>query len=59
MANIGLNFGTKSMEIETNLFNKETIYTNCTVQVWENTITGEVSVGWFPNEGCEEITQEE
>lgn len=31
---------------ELNIFNKETIYTNCTVQVWENTITGEVSIGW-------------
>lgn len=44
---------------EINLFNKQTIYTNCTVEVWENTYTGQVSIGWYPNEGCEEITQEE
>lgn len=38
-----------------NLYNKETIYTNCTVQIWENTYTGEISIGWYPNEGCEKI----
>ena len=44
---------------EINLFNKQTIYTNCTVEIWENTYTGQVSIGWYLNEGCEEITQEE
>ena len=27
-------------KVETNIYNKETIYTNCTVRVWENTVTG-------------------
>jgi len=38
------------MQITTNLFDKEEIYTDCTVQVLTNTITGEVSVGWWPND---------
>ena len=37
-------------QIETNIFDKEEIYPNCTVQVLTNTITGEVSVGWWINE---------
>ena len=32
--------------IQMNLYNKATTYTNCTVEIWENTITGEVSWGW-------------
>ena len=44
---------------EINLYNKETRYTNCTVIVWENTVTGAISIGWIPNEGCEEITDNE
>ena len=36
--------------IETNLFDIEEIYPNCTVQVLTNSVTGEVSVGWWPNE---------
>lgn len=34
---------------EVNFFDKEEIFTNCTVQVLTNTITGEVSVGWWKN----------
>lgn len=36
--------------ISTNIFDKEEIYPNCTVQVLTNTVTGEVSVGWWKNE---------
>lgn len=32
------------------IFDKETIYPNCTVQILTNTITGEESVGWWRNE---------
>ena len=35
--------------IETNLFDIEEVYPNCTVQVLTNSVTGEVSVGWFEN----------
>ena len=46
------------MNIETNLYDKSTIYTNCTVEVWENTITGETSIGWYRTEETEEIIEE-
>lgn len=46
------------LKVETNLFDKSTIYTNCTVEVWENSITGEVSVGWYRTENTEEIVEE-
>lgn len=38
---------------ETNIFDKEEIYPNCTVQVLTNTTTGEISVGWWVNEESE------
>lgn len=38
------------MQITTNLFDKEELFTDCTVQVLTNTVTGEVSVGWWPND---------
>lgn len=36
-----------------NIYDKETIIPNCTVQILENTVTGEVSVGWWKNEESE------
>lgn len=42
-------------KVETNLFDKSTTYTNCTVEVWENSVTGESSVGWYRTEDTEEI----
>ena len=36
-------------QIETNMFDKEEIFPNCTVQILTNSITGEVSVGWWEN----------
>ena len=33
---------------EINLFDKEEIHHNCTVQVWTNTATGQTSIGWWP-----------
>ena len=36
--------------IQTNLFDVEEVYPNCTVQIWRNSVTGETSVGWWPNE---------
>lgn len=35
--------------IETNIFDQEEIHTNCTVQILRNSVTGEVSVGWWEN----------
>ena len=37
------------IKVETNFFDKEEIYRNCTVQVLTNTVTGEVSIGWWKN----------
>ena len=39
----------EDIKIETNIFDKEEIYPNCTVQILTNTVTGEVSVGWWKN----------
>lgn len=35
---------------ETNIYDQEEIHENCTVQLLRNSITGEVSVGWWDNE---------
>ena len=47
----------KITNIETNIFDKSTIYTNCNVEVWENSITGESSVGWYRTENTKEIKE--
>lgn len=47
----------KITNIETNMFDKSTIYTNCNVEVWENSITGETSIGWYRTENTEEIKE--
>lgn len=36
--------------VETNLYDIEEIHPNCTVQILRNSVTGEVSVGWWPND---------
>lgn len=40
--------------VETNIYDKEETYPNCTVQVLTNTATGETSVGWWENGGNED-----
>lgn len=35
---------------ETNIFDKETIIENATVQILENSVTGEMSIGWWRND---------
>lgn len=37
-------------KVETNIYDKETIIEDCTVQILENTVTGEQSIGWFKND---------
>lgn len=44
----------KKPRVETNIYDKVTRYTNCTVEVLENTTTGETSVGWYRTERTEE-----
>jgi hypothetical protein len=29
------------------IFDEEEIYENCTVQIWSNSVTGKVSIGWW------------
>ena len=36
--------------IETNIFDECERHDNCVVEVWRNSVTGEVSVGWWPND---------
>ena len=36
--------------VESNIYDEEEIYYDCTVQVLRNSITGETSVGWFKND---------
>ena len=45
-------------DVQMNLFNKVTYYTNCMVEVWENTYTGETSWGWYITENTEVIKDE-
>lgn len=42
--------GGAAPKVEMSVFDKETTIENCTVQILENTVTGEVSVGWRKNE---------
>ena len=42
------------LSVETSVFDQEEIYPNCTVQVLTNSVTGEVSVGWWRNDAFEE-----
>lgn len=37
--------------VSMNIFDEETIYEDCTVQILKNSQTGEESVGWWKNEG--------
>ncbi len=37
-------------KVSMNIFDKEEIYSNCTVQVLTNSVTGEVSIGWWKND---------
>lgn len=33
-----------------NLFDEEEIIHNCTVQILRNSVTGEISIGWWPED---------
>ena len=37
------------VRIDAPIFDREEIFTDCTVQVLTNSLTGEQSVGWWPN----------
>lgn len=44
----------KILDVDIDIYDKEEIYPNCTVQVLTNTVTGKVSVGWWRNDICME-----
>lgn len=46
------------IEVQTNIFDRCTTITNCTVEILENTETHEISVGWYMTEDSEEIKDE-
>lgn len=47
----GVTFATDTnvgSKIETNLYDIEEVHHNCTVQILRNSVTGEQSIGWWP-----------
>ena len=37
------------VSVEACVYDREEIFPDCTVQVWSNSVTGQTSVGWWPN----------
>lgn len=33
-----------------NIFDEREVHTNCTVEIWHNSITDEYSIGWWEND---------
>lgn len=48
----------QEINVEINIFNKRTLYTNCVVEVLENTYTGQVSTGWYKTDETEEMEED-
>lgn len=44
------NINPEQVRVECNIYDQEHIYRDCTVQILENTRTGEISVGWWKND---------
>lgn len=40
--------------VEVNLYEEVELHTNCTVQILRNVLTGELSIGWWENDGNKE-----
>lgn len=47
------------MNVETNMYDKEELFDDCVVEVLTNTITGEVSVGWWKKIGWKKLESKE
>lgn len=50
MLRVKYNESDPEVTVETNMYDKEETFPNCTVQVLTNTATGETSVGWWKND---------
>ena len=37
-------------KVDLSLYDVEETHYNCTVQIWKNSATGDVSIGWWENE---------
>lgn len=46
--------GKKPIAVETNIYDQEEIHHGCTVQILSNSVTGDVSVGWWEEKEGEE-----
>ena len=46
--------GKKPITVETNIYDQEEIHHGCIVQVLRNSVTGDVSVGWWKEKKGEE-----
>lgn len=44
----------KILEVHAAIYDEVETYSNCTVQLLRNSVTGDVSVGWWVNEEAEE-----
>ena len=42
--------GDEIIQVDIGLYDIEEIHPNCTVQILKNSITGQISVGWWENE---------
>ncbi len=43
-----------AVTINENVYDQEELHPDCTVQILRNSLTGEISVGWWENEEAEE-----
>lgn len=43
--------GTIGPDVEVSVFDECEVHENCTVEIWKNSVTGEISIGWRENEG--------
>ena len=47
-----------NIKVERIFYDRRVLYTNCTVEVLEDTESGECSVGWYRTDETEEIVNE-
>ena len=47
-----------NIDLNTNMYDTVTQYSNCIVEVLENSLTGECSVGWYKTEDTEEMREQ-
>jgi hypothetical protein len=39
--------------VKANIFDEREVHENCTVEIWKNSATGEISIGWYENGNTE------